>query len=486
MRESFHLPRDIYGVDDETFARNLMNNSLRERLERLGVTRGVANLKSAAGPVPSTPPSPPASGGEQSEASVSPPLAGGSGGVRPGSRTGRPRIGDVVQGTYVETAEGVCFVTEQHWPAGSAHGGFILSRLAPEANGAVPHLVRDSNLADFDFHQAVFLDVETTSLVGGTGTYAFLVGVGQFEPDGGFRIRQFFMRDLHEERALLTAVSEAVRNQPATVTFNGKAFDLPLLSTRYALARRRSPFEGSIHLDLLHPARRLWSARLPSCALVALEEFILGVVRHEDIPGWEIPGVYARYVYQNELSRLPQVFAHNAQDVVSMAALAGRMCCMFHDPEVTGITHGVDWFSLGRLYEDLGWLERSMAAYQRALATQLPPAIWDATLFYLSFLHKRREAWEKALALWQDLVELRPPRGLYPFVELAKYYEHRRGDYETALRLVQEAIQLVESFQIVPRRQPRSVALAELKHREARLERRLRGGISPAPTDVGG
>jgi len=328
-------------------------------------------------------------------------------------------------------------------------------------------------LDGFDFRQAVFVDIETTSLVGGTGTYAFLVGIGRFEPDGGFRVRQFFLCGPHEERALLAAVSEEVGNQPAAVSFNGKAFDLPLLSTRYALARRRSPFDGSAHVDLLHPARRLWSARLPSCALSVLEEYILGVVRDQDIPGWEIPGVYAQYVYQGVTGRLPQVFAHNVHDVVAMVALAGQMCNTFNDPDAAGITHGIDWFSLGRFYEDLGWVERSIAAYSRALATQLPPAIWDATLFHLSFLHKRCEAWEEAVVLWQDLVEMRPPRRLYPFVELAKFYEHRQNDYETALRLVREAIHLVESFQLVPRRQPRSIALAELRHRQARLERKL-------------
>lgn len=439
-----------------------MNNSLRERLERLGVTRGVANLKS-------------------SQATLSPHLAPNRAGQR---KYGR--IEDIVNGAYVETAEGPCFVAEQNWPAGSLHGGFELSRLLAEANGAVPHLARDPDLVGFDFRQTTFLDIETTGLAGGTGTYAFLVGIGQFEPDGGFRIRQFFMPGIHAERALLAAVSEAVGQQPTVVTFNGKAFDVPLLSTRYILARCRSPFDGAAHLDLLPAARRLWSARLPSCALCALEESILGLTRHEDIPGWEIPGVYTQYVCEGVLDRLPQVFAHNAQDVVSMAALAGRMCRMFHDPDAAGITHGVDWFSLGRLYEDLGWVERSIAAYHRALATQLPPALWDATLFHLSFLHKRREAWEDAVALWQDLVAMRPPRWLYPFVELAKFYEHQRSDYETALSLVREAIRLVESFQLVPRRQTRSSALAELKHRQARLERRLRGAHIPAPTAVEG
>ena len=57
--------------------------------------------------------------------------------------------------------------------------------------------------------QWAFLDTETTGLAGGTGTCAFLIGVGSIEP-AGFRLRQFFMRDYGEE------ASHAVRGWPST------------------------------------------------------------------------------------------------------------------------------------------------------------------------------------------------------------------------------------------------------------------------------
>jgi uncharacterized protein YprB with RNaseH-like and TPR domain len=49
-----------------------------------------------------------------------------------------------------------------------------------------------------DPNQWLFLDTETTGLAGGSGTYAFLVGIAWWE-GGGLEIEQFFMREYSEE-----------------------------------------------------------------------------------------------------------------------------------------------------------------------------------------------------------------------------------------------------------------------------------------------
>jgi len=69
-----------------------------------------------------------------------------------------------------------------------------------------------------------FLDTETTGLAGGTGTYAFLIGVGSIEP-AGFRLRQFFMRDYGEEASQLYRLAEYLAQFDVLVTYNGKAYD---------------------------------------------------------------------------------------------------------------------------------------------------------------------------------------------------------------------------------------------------------------------
>ena len=65
---------------------------------------------------------------------------------------------------------------------------------------------------EIDLSKTVFIDTETTGLAGGTGTLAFLIGVGTFEEDGSFVVRQFFMRSPAEEPARAAASVRMARS----------------------------------------------------------------------------------------------------------------------------------------------------------------------------------------------------------------------------------------------------------------------------------
>jgi len=329
-------------------------------------------------------------------------------------RPPRPRptgIEEVIPGNMAQTIHGPCFVVEEVYPLDAHHGGVPLSATPEQPGCLVAGLARDESLRDFDFRDAAFLDTETTGLAGGTGTYAFLVGIGTFEEDA-FRLRQFFLRDPGEEPAMVEAVSQVLSRCQAVVSFNGKAFDMPLLATRFTFARRVMPLADAPHFDLLFAARRLWSARLPSCALPFLEEHILGLQRDDDVPSWLIPSLYFDYLRSGNARPLRPVFTHNALDILSLVSLAARMCAIFGDPGNGLVQYGADYYSLGKLYEELGWYEESKTAYRQALKSALRPDLEEATLYRLSFLCKRQEAWDEALAIWQAFVGEKTPRRL--------------------------------------------------------------------------
>ena len=145
-----------------------------------------------------------------------------------------------------------------------------LSLLLPQSMSAERAVIE--SVADPE--QWLFLDTETTGLAGGTGTYAFLVGLAWWDA-GGLQVEQFFMRDLDEEHSLLLELSSRMKERPVLVTFNGKSFDWPLLETRYGMTRAISPRTPLAHLDLLHPARQLWRLRLGSVRLKELEQHVL-------------------------------------------------------------------------------------------------------------------------------------------------------------------------------------------------------------------
>src|SRR2546429_956389 len=94
----------------------------------------------------------------------------------------------------------------------------------------------------------LFLDTETTGLAGGTGTYAFLIGLGWWDA-GGFEVEQFFMRDFTEEYSLLQELAVRITERPVLVTFNGKSFDWPLLENRFARSEEHtSELQSRLHL----------------------------------------------------------------------------------------------------------------------------------------------------------------------------------------------------------------------------------------------
>ncbi len=282
---------------------------------------------------------------------------------RPAQAPHRP-LEELVQGQRVGNERGEFFLIENDLHLETRHGNEPLSRFRTLLPGSVGILTGECHLDTFDLSRAVFLDTETTGLAGGTGTAAFLVGIGFVEGDR-FRVRQYFMRDYHEEAALLAGLAEELRRFSFLVTFNGKMFDVPLLETRFRLDRARFPLSDAPHLDLLHPARRLWKARLESCRLQVLESEILGVRRRGDIPGEAIPGIYFDYVRRRDAQAMARVFEHNRLDIVSLAALSVAACRWVEEGSAEDPR---DVLSLAKVLERARLYERSEAEYRRAVA----------------------------------------------------------------------------------------------------------------------
>ncbi len=176
------------------------------------------------------------------------------------ARTESHGITAVMAGSVIATGLGETFIYEERFAADYRHGHAPIRPTSPLT--IVSTWAADERLRDLPLESFAFLDTETSGLAGGTGTYAFLVGAARFNERGDFVLRQFFIRDPSEEPALLEALTDFLAPARALVTFNGKAFDAPLLNTRYLMHRMPDPLRQLAHLDLLPLARRLWRDRL--------------------------------------------------------------------------------------------------------------------------------------------------------------------------------------------------------------------------------
>src|SRR3990170_3038215 len=372
-------------------------------------------------------------------------------------------IESVVGGYPQQTEFGEAFLVELSLPADELHGALPLR--FPTALDKLAAWAADTRLALLPPERFLFLDTETTG-VWGSGTLAFLVGLGRFEP-GGFRHTQYFLREPIEERAMLDALNQLIGSDDALVTFNGKSFDLPLLKSRYLTNSYPHPFASLPHLDLLHLARRLWRDLLPSRALGDLEVNLLGVRRtQQDIPGWMIPQMYIDYLHTGDARPLASVFYHNSMDVLSMASLLEHLAAKLAAP-LEAVGHHSELYAIGRLYADTGFAEEAIGVFQSTLSMELPANTRYRLVENLACLFRRRGDYEAALQLWEQAAT---DGHVYAHVEIAKYYEHRAGDFTVAIQYTQRAIQLVEKRNLPELERLHWQPL--LAHRLSRLERK--------------
>ncbi len=354
------------------------------------------------------------------------------------------KIEEVVSGKFISTPFGDSFIRENYFPRDYKCGEVELFQIFQSSAKTISSLARDDRLKEIDINKTVFLDTETTGLAGGAGTYIFLVGAGYFEGDQ-FCIRQYFMRDYNEERALLSALNDLLANFKAVVTYNGKTFDLPLMESRYIMSGMKMSLKDPYHFDLLYPARRLWKKRLESCSLSTVEREILKVSRDDDVPGYLIPEIYFKYLRTKDARAIKQVFEHNLQDILSLVALVSRMCFLVEDP-LNNTEYGMDIFSIGKMFDEEKRYEQSTHYYTEALKHNLAEEEALEILRLSSFAYKRQGKWEEAEEIWKEIIERSREFIYYPYEELAKYYEHYLKDYQKAEKAVEEALNIEENI----------------------------------------
>jgi uncharacterized protein YprB with RNaseH-like and TPR domain len=275
----------------------------------------------------------------------------------------------------------------------------------------------------------LFLDTETTGLAGGTGTYAFLIGLAWWDA-GALQVEQLFMRDFAEEHSLLHELAARVAERPVLVTFNGKTFDWPLLDSRFTMTRKIPTPRLAAHLDLLHPARALWKLRLGSVRLVDLERHVLdaprlGWHREDDVASSLIPQYYFEYLRGGPADPLVEVLRHNQMDLRGLAALFGKINTLLASPDTDrdGVD-SLDLFGLSRFFDRRGDSGRAHVACSQALDLGLPAEIRPRAHRELALLAKRRGDHTAAAKLWIELTA-DPEDGVLACEQLAIYYERR-------------------------------------------------------------
>jgi uncharacterized protein YprB with RNaseH-like and TPR domain len=390
----------------------------------------------------------------------------------PSDRHGRVAIGEIAD-VLLEGQESLVLLTSA-WPSTRSD--------SPSREGLSREVSLSRSASGSRPESLWFLDLETTGLAGGAGTQAFLVGCARLDANG-FSVRQFLLPGYEHERALLAEVSAWAAAQGAIVTFNGKSFDVPLIETRYLFHRQPFPLEGRAHVDMLHPARRLWRARCDwegsaeaSCSLATLEKMLAGVHRVGDVPGFEIPSRYFRFVRDGDARLLESVLEHNRLDLVSLALVMARALTLV-ERGPSAATSPYECYGLARIYDRAGHHDEAEAAYLRTIdhlaRVGRDAETWAHALRRLAYCRRRAGRWREAAEAWRDLANLpRCPAALLHEARegLAIYHEHRDRDLDRAHAHARLLLDEKSSAR------QRDAA----EHRLRRLERKLAGNTAVA------
>ncbi|MEP7085103.1 MAG: ribonuclease H-like domain-containing protein [Betaproteobacteria bacterium] len=336
-------------------------------------------------------------------------------------------------------ADGVVLV-EHVLPLSQRHGRVAFS------------LIRESSLdflaggAEPDRESLLFIDTETTGLAGGTGTVALVLGLARIRGDA-IHTRQYFLTCFAGESAMLAHALGWITTGCHLVSFNGKSFDVPLLATRFRLARLTHPLSDLPHMDLLHRTRAAYKRNWPDCRLQTAEQMLLKLFRDDDdVPGHLIPQIWTDLLQHGETRHLRGVVDHNRIDILSLIALSA----------VLGTTYAMP----GQEYADplgIARAHRRAGDAQSALRhLEDSPALSADARLELAALYARSGRWDEALPIWDALAQ---QNVLCAMERLAIYHEHRQRDFERALHWTE-------------RMRPQGVAGEAIERRHARLVRK--------------
>jgi len=300
----------------------------------------------------------------------------------------------------------------------------------------------------------LFLDTETTGLAGGTGTYAFLIGLAWWDA-GGLQVEQLFMRDFTEEHSVLCQLAARLAERPVLVTFNGKTFDWPLLENRFRMTRSIRVPGLAAHLDLLHPARALWKFRLGTVRLTDLEREVLnptllGWCRQGDVSSKFIPQFYFDYLRGGPPEPLLGVARHNQMDLRGLGALFRKINALLAEKtNADEDIHGLDLFGLSKFLHRRGDKGRAQVACAQAVDLGLPMEFHSRAQCDLALMAKRKGEHQRAAELWKEILrcDIRTDSSdaIHACEQLTIHYELHVKDYERALEFAHRARKLLRA-----------------------------------------
>lgn len=316
--------------------------------------------------------------------------------------------------------------------------------------------------------KCIFFDLETTGLAGGAGTFAFLIGFAYWDNDNVVT-DQFFLPDYGREYELFNHLREWLTNFDYVVSFNGKSYDMPLLSNRFLLNRLEPDFKRIRHIDLIHICRRVWKDSMPSCNLKSIEQEVLKIFRSDDIPGALIPQVYFNFINTGVIHDIIRMIEHNLQDIISLALIFDRLHNIEDKPQKLNLDNSAI-ASLAKIACEVNYHKFFDLMENNNINKDL---LKEKFKYWKSQFLKKNNRWDEAFIIWKEIIH-KPEYCLFALEESAKYLEHGRKDIKAAMEMVESAFKRLDLQQELGYPVFESYWQERFEKRRSRLLRKIR------------
>ncbi|WP_066047672.1 ribonuclease H-like domain-containing protein [Robertmurraya korlensis] len=334
-----------------------------------------------------------------------------------------------------------CLVREVKYPLDHQHGRYQLGDFIDAVNAwNEANISHPLSSKGFLPEQLFFFDTETTGLGGGVGNTIFLLGHATVE-DNHFVLRQHILPRPGSEIPLYTSFLEKV-DYTTLVTYNGKAFDWPQVKTRHTLLKDHVPNLPLFgHFDLFHASRRIWKHKLERLKLSIVEKEILDIQRVDDVPGFLAPMIYFDFVETQKPEGMLGIMKHNEIDILSLISLYTHLT--FQILRIDQNQTVKEAFEVGRWFSYLGEDSAAENTFTQLASGESMEAY--KSRWQLSLQLKKKKDYEAASHVWLNLSNVADDEIAFDSsLELSKWYEHKKRNYEKALYYSQNAKILLE------------------------------------------
>ncbi len=377
-------------------------------------------------------------------------------------------INEIVDGFYLNTAFGKIFVAKKEYLLDYYHGDIPLKSYLNQSPKSLALITKNDEINKLDLRKAVFIDTETTGLAGGTGTAVFLVGLLFFK-NNEFQVRQYLMQDFNEELAMLSAVKEIFKNFEFIVSYNGKAFDIPLLSTRYLINRMSDKHLNLPHVDLLFPSRFLFKKDLPNCRLKTIEKKVLGIWedRIGDIDSSLIPHIYFNFLNTKDARILKSVLQHNIIDLVSLVTLTAKLSSTIKNYNDIDLSHN-QIRALTKIFYKKKEFNNAEKLILKAIQNADTKEDLEKCKIWYGFILKKMKRFGDSAKIFEELA-LDGINEIEIYRQVAIHQEHRNKNYKKAINFCIKSLKIMQDEYYIRRR---DYYINDIKYRLSRLYRK--------------